>query len=460
MFVWSLFLSLAAVQARSFTDDRGITHEFTGKPTIVTFAHTAVTLSHFGLGLDQLVGVWGEFAIDGSDYDFNSDSESSYPADPTPEEMEFLASVTHISPSCKVGYCTEFDLEIFESVKPDYIVMHGYRGKLYGFNTTIEKQVVNMLGKPIIYIDVTQDATQPGGNCVGDGGDNSTYCFGKSMIQVIEQYEALALALGAPRPASIDQDKREMCKAAKEFQEAAKIAHSKGVRALAAYIVDDPTQLSYVAFLADDMVLRMYEELGMPILHPGSCQAANCSQNYFWEWVPTSEFFPECPPGGPLTPECAANPLYPVDLWLYDHRTTMMFISDEFKTTFPDRAVLQGQHVYWPFGGGMISYRHAAEILSIVAPRLAAAERIHPATPCTPADVSSANHAIEGLGPSQYACYDETFHRMDYFQCPADDNKALKGGGIAGIVIAGVVVAAVTSFFVVQRCASGKESPK
>jgi hypothetical protein len=43
-----LSLLLSSAVARTFVDDRGVTHEINGKPTFVTFAHTAVTLSHFG----------------------------------------------------------------------------------------------------------------------------------------------------------------------------------------------------------------------------------------------------------------------------------------------------------------------------------------------------------------------------------------------------------------------------
>ena len=46
--VLQFFLVFSAVHGRSFIDDRGVTHEIDGKPTIVTFTHTAVTLSHFG----------------------------------------------------------------------------------------------------------------------------------------------------------------------------------------------------------------------------------------------------------------------------------------------------------------------------------------------------------------------------------------------------------------------------
>lgn len=420
--------------------------------TLASFTHLTRFPNHStGLGPDQLLGVYGEYAFDGSDFDFDQMSkESTYPADPTPEEMEFVTSVTHISPSCQKGYCQEFDVEIFQSVKPDYLVMHGYRGELWGFNSTIEKQVVNIIGRPIIYIDVAQQ----GANCIGEAANN---CHGKSMIEVIEQYDALATALGIPRPASVAQDKRDMCQAAQAFQEAAQVAQSKGVRAMAGYIVPTSGAMSYLAYPSDDMVLRMFEELGMAILHPGSCTAANCTQNYFWEWIPTDALFPNCAAGQSYS-ECSDSPLYPVDFWLYDHRTTLTFTGTDIQRDFPDQAVLKNQHAYWPIGGGIISYRHAAEILSLVAPRLAAAERIHPATSCTNADVSSVDHATNGLGPSQFACYDETVHRLDYFQCPASDGKALSGGAISGIVIAAVVAVAAMAVFVMRNRRNGKEA--
>eukprot|EP00977_Amphora_coffeiformis_P021724 scaffold9782_cov150-Amphora_coffeaeformis.AAC.3 len=349
---------------------------------------------------DQLVGVYGEYVHDGSDYDFsNLKAGSTYPADPTPEEMEFITSVTHISPSCQKGYCQEFDLEIFRSLKPDYIVMHGYTGDLWGLEADTEKQVVNVIGNPIIYIDVAQQEN----------------CYGKSMIEVIQQYHDLAVALGIDIPASVKDDQKALCKAAAQFQDAAQIAHTKGIRALAGYISTNQYRnaTSYLAYPSDDMVLRMFEELGMPLLHPGLCQAEECSQNYFWDWIPTQEFFPDCSKTQDRQ-ECNDNVLYPADMWLYDHRTTITFTSQEFRESFPDPAVIQGQYEYWPIGGGIISYRHAAEILSIVAPTLASVERIHPSTECTPADVTSVEHAQDGVGPGEYACYDRSLHRQSY----------------------------------------------
>lgn len=390
------------------------------------------------------MGVYGEYAHDGSDYDFNNIQKgSTYPADPTPEEMQLITSVKHISPSCLKGYCQEFDLEIFRGIKPDYIVMHGYRGQLWGFDADTEKQVVNIIGKPIIYIDVAQQ----GANCIGETEQEE--CYGKSMIEVIEQYHELARALGISIPGSVNKDKKDMCRAAKQFQNAAEVAQSKGVRALAGYINPARNATSYLANPNDDMVLRMFEELGMPLLHPGLCTAATCQQNYFWEWIPTKELFPNCADDQDFR-QCNDRTLYPTDLWLYDHRTTFTFLNEQFRLDFPDPAVVKGQSEYWPIGGGIISYRHAAEILTITAPALEAAERIHPRTSCTRTDVTSLAHAQTGLPPGSYACYDRSFHRQSYFHCPEDDS--LSGGAIAGIVVGSVVGLAIVVLVLVKCC--------
>lgn len=154
--------------------------------------------------------------------------------------------------------------------------------------------------------------------------------------------------------------------------------------------------------------------------------------------------------------QCNSEVLYPVDMWLYDHRTTFSFLSQDFKDKFPDPAFLQGQFEYWPIGGGIISYRHAAEILSIVAPTLAEMERIHDSTECTPADVSSIEHSKNGIAAGGYVCFDRSFHLESYLQCPADDSS-LEAIGIAGIVVAGVVLLALVALFFYRRNKKGIE---
>ena len=51
--LWAAALTCAPVSAqptnaRIFTDDLGVTHEFTGKPKVVAWSHLAISLMHFG----------------------------------------------------------------------------------------------------------------------------------------------------------------------------------------------------------------------------------------------------------------------------------------------------------------------------------------------------------------------------------------------------------------------------
>ena len=62
------------------------------------------------------------------------------------------------------------------------------------------------------------------------------------------------------------------------------------------------------------------------------------------------EYFNSCGEGQNLT-ECNSNTLYPVDFWLYDHRTTLTVQNEDFATAFPDQAILKKQYASWPIGG-------------------------------------------------------------------------------------------------------------
>ena len=94
----------------------------------------------------------------------------------------------------------------------------------------------------------------------------------------------------------------------------------------------------------------MFEELGMPIMHNGACTNKTvCPDNYFWEYVPKEEYFNSC--DGEITEGCNDNVLYPVDVWLYDHRTTNSVTNADFKLAYPDKAIIAGQLEFWPIGG-------------------------------------------------------------------------------------------------------------
>ena len=66
----------------------------------------------------------------------------------------------------------------------------------------------------------------------------------------------------------------------------------------------------------------------------------------------------------------------------------------------------------------MLSPRDAAEILNIVGPQVAGADRIHPPTECTPdTDVTGEAHRTDGLVGGEYACYNEAkFHNTKYYE--------------------------------------------
>merc|ERR1719476_1169634 len=131
------------------------------------------------------------------------------------------------------------------------------------------------------------------------------------MIDLIEENYELAKYLNLDVPNSLNTDRQALCNSAKNFQMHMKTAHEKGVRLLAAY----PTvTTSYFADPVSDSVLRMFEELGMPILHIGKCMdAGNCAGNYFWEYVSLNTYFQSCPEGAEnVQASCNDNPYYPV----------------------------------------------------------------------------------------------------------------------------------------------------
>jgi len=408
----ALFLlsSLSSTQAqRTFTDDLGVTHTTTSdKPKIVAWAHRAVTLAHYGLDESQLLGTYGEWANSGSDYDFeNPEMGSSFPADPTPDEMRLLTKVVNLSPGCRAEYCTEFNMEAFKQLNAEFILVHGYRHSPWAISGIIAN-ITEETNTKVIYNEVSME----GDDCTA-GSDGYKSCYGKSMIDVIEDNIETAEFLNFETPDEMAEDMARLCTSATTFQEQMKEAHGLGLRAMAAYL--SPTT-SYMAAPHHDMVLRMVEELGMPIMHVGACTNSTlCPYDYFWEWLPIQEYFTECPEGE-ISESCNSKTLYPVDFWLYDHRTTITVANEDFKLAFPDQAIIKKQYDYWPIGGRLITPHHAANILDTLGPSLLASDRLYPKTDCTSADVTSVEHRTSGLEGGAYACYDDTeYHNSKYF---------------------------------------------
>jgi hypothetical protein len=382
----------------------------------------------------QLAGVYGQWGGETSDLDLDNIEEgSSFAKDPSPEDIQFLASAVNLSPNCLPGArCTEIDVEPLRNMQVDAFLTLGYRHTVRYIPDYVD-QIEDITGKKVIYIDISQTGPdcRPG---------NEDRCYGKSMIDLIKQMHELAVALGVNIPASVKRDEQELCEAAANFQQVSREAQLKGVRVMAAYLAGGIEGTTFLANPPDDMVLRMFEELGMPLLHV-SCDLKPdekvCPLGFFWEHLNNTDFF-GCQ--ADVITECSnENPKYPVDFWLYDDRITLEVTDPSFaRDKFPDKALLAGQMAYWPIGADTLSYRHAAKILNIVAPALADARRIHDGTQCTPdVDVGGVAHRTVGLDGGEYACYNENFHRQEYLTCPKglESGKTLSTGAIVGIAV-------------------------
>lgn len=419
LLITACFANLALAEERSFTDDLGVVHTTSiDKPKIVTMSFLAVTMSHYGLTTDQLLGTYGEHANSGSDLDFeNPEMGSSFPADPTAEEVKFLQSVVNLSPGCGAEFCTEFNMDTFKDLKPDLMIMHGYRQSHWAVADHVPN-ITEAMGAPPIYLEVSLH----GEDCTNE---NVTSCYGKSMIELIKRHMELAEFLNFDTPDGLEDDFNRMCESASNFQNKMEVVQQKGIRAMAAYLT---TGTSYFATPVDDMVLRMFEELGMPLMHVGACQnKTTCVYNYFWEWIPIDEYFNDCS-GNQTYAECNEKTLYPVDFWLYDHRTTTVIQSDDFAEAFPDKALLKKQYTSWPIGGRLMTPDHVSRILDRVGEDMEGAERIHGATDCVPdVEVTSVehrtSHALGGLAGGEYACFgDGVYHNVEYTDiCESSD---------------------------------------
>ncbi|KAG7355169.1 hypothetical protein IV203_004525 [Nitzschia inconspicua] len=434
-----------AAVARTFTDDLGVTHTFTKtKPKVVAWSHIAISLAHLGMESSQLAGVYGQWGGETSNLDpTNPELGSSFESDPTAEDIQFLAAhAVNLSPNCLPGTrCEDIDLDLLRGIRDevDVFITIGYRHTVRYITEAMTEIESILSGKPIIYIDLSQT----GPDCLPT---KEYRCYGKSMIDLILQLEELATAMGVTPTKALQQDQQDLCEAAANFQSVARDAQLRGVRVMAAYFGFGIDGATFLANPPDDMVLRMLEELGMPLLHV-DCELApdqeKCPLGFFWETVNNTVFFDNCQATD--IQQCNnENPKYPVDLWLYDDRQTLDVLNRDFASLFPDKAVLAGQIAYWPIGGGALSYRHATEILNIIASALANTKRLYDGTQCVSSvDVSGIAHRTVGLKGGEYACYDERFQRQEYLQCPVQSTKASRAaiiGGSIGGAVGGLIV--------------------
>jgi len=187
--------------------------------------------------------------VSNSDYDFDSpEQSSSYTADPEPSDIKKLQDVANLSPECErtPGYCTSIDIDKLVELNPDYFFVHGYAGSPWAMDnaTFFAIQEVFPLSR-IIFSDVSLE---------GDDCTVTENCYGKSMIDIIEEHMELATFLNLEEPAALQENIKELCNAATEFSAHMQTAHEKGIRTMASYV--DPSSAYYASPVNDVSVLR------------------------------------------------------------------------------------------------------------------------------------------------------------------------------------------------------------
>lgn len=322
-------------QQRQFRDDRGKVFNIEGSPKIAVRAGIGgLSLYHFGMSADQVVAVWGLWGIRGSDLDLTNPQEPSstitYPdADPTPEEIAFLQQAINLSPGCynNPRGCFRWDntsqvLALRDEI--DYIVSIDN-----GFDENILE--TEEAGMEVIFIDTWFEYNE---NCRQFNYTvmDSDSCEGRSMIDIAQRIEELAIALGVDVDTqAVNADKKAACQAAEEFTNTMETVHAKGIRVKAAifYSSNDVEGNTVVGFREFDPIqlwaLRTLEELGMPLLHSGQESV-----------VSSSEYFIDCASGN-IDETCNNNTAHPVDFWLIDSRGYVLVKEPTFTSLFPDK---------------------------------------------------------------------------------------------------------------------------
>jgi hypothetical protein len=329
---------LPLTHAATFQDDLGVTHEWdnTVKAKIAVRAGIGgISLFHMGMTSDQLVATWGLWGIRGSNFDPENPSAGSiFPeVDPGVDEAAFLASAVNLSPSCWKNPRGCFQVDNVT----DLVALQDQIDFVLFVDNGVDENFVEIVnaGFSVIFVDTFYDYNE---NCRASNysvADPSS-CYGRSMIDIANRLEELAVFLGADVDVeALNEQKQAACAAASALTEAAEQAHANGLRikAVVMGVDQDPETGSSIATVSDFdpielWVPRTLEELGMPLLHADTYDEDGGA-------LTADEYFNNCEPGA-VNQECNANTYFPVDYWLIDSRSYQL-IDDTFKLIFPDR---------------------------------------------------------------------------------------------------------------------------
>lgn len=321
---------------------------------------------------------------------------------------------------------------ILKELNPDYF-LYIDNGSI-GRSNDIITNVTTVAGveNPVVFIDTFYEG---GRDCrVGandpDGNNRYEYrnatilkgCYARSMIDIAERVEELAVAMGVVIGEGVKEEKRRLCETAENFTKTMDEAHERGVRVASAIARSGPGMrvlepLSYYN-------LRTYEELGMPIMH------ADAKLPTYFDAYDADSWFVNCP-ASQVTQNCNNQVALPVDFWIFDSRSYPYATSTEFKELFPDRALLKEQYWHFARNDGAVSYRQIEKYLAQLASRIAKAERLYDKTECNKGvNVLSEGHysaEVGGLNGGEYACYDYNNVQTLYLECPSSASVSSQG---------------------------------
>jgi len=240
----------------------------------------------------------------------------------------------------------EFNMTVFHELKPDLLVtgMFGNGGLWY---VPADNRAEVEANVPTVGIQLQ-----------GRGVQECTYRF-----------QALAEAIGATLPAEVDSQRISMLAAEVEFSKAAAAAHKLGVRIMA--YAGYPSTV-YIGSPTEDPTLRMFEELGAPLIHHKSssmiadhlsdCEGTFCP---YWESVPWSEFGK-----------------YPADAVLFDTRTQSMAVDEmAMDGNFTESAAYRAGQVFPWHVEPVCTYRRARDLLLELARHLRLCQKVHAEDP-------------------------------------------------------------------------------
>jgi len=427
--------SYVAVPQRSFVDDAGTTHTSRkAAPTIICSARTALSFHHqFQVNPSQISGTYGNYFPRGSLGDMNDpDYQPYWPTDPTRNELSFLDAIPTFSPTCyhaKNSKCDEIDVKAAQAADPDKWVYIDNGSWHTGQDM---KDITQTMGNIPIFISTHYEGNKNPG-CITYNKETATYatdktkCTARSLLDVIKRTTELANFLGIVK-IDIEKDQQEFCDASSALTEAAKNAQNRGIRVMTVNpSIDENNAVTlYFADPLSDPFLRSYEELGVPLIHPGKHPSAQLGA----EKITSHQWFTDCAPGV-MFQNCNEATYYPVDLYLVEGRRFFYNTPEEqyfLKTFFPDKALLSNQIAHWPLNDGPISYTSAARSFEELTRKLNEAVQQYDSTQCVNADVTSTpflNAAFGGLAGGNYACYNKNTLQNDYTSCSAAD---LDGG--------------------------------